>query len=296
MPQPILSIHCITYNHELYISDALDSFLQQVTTFDFEIVVGEDCSSDRTREIVNRYAALHPNRIRLITSAANVGANANFERTLRACRGKYIAICEGDDFWRDASKLQQQVQFLERNQDYVICYHDAIPFEDVDFDSSPQLPRHYQRDATSLELIRSRPISTLTACFRNFVGEIPLEMRHSPILDLCLWSLLGWYGKGKYLTTIRPAAYRKHAGGLMSLRSKAYRLRATAQAYLCLANYYDRLGLRNHSDYFSRSAAVATAASLPVQDRLLTLAGISDSLVAHPVSKLRSLGVRIRMR
>ena len=105
---PVVSICSITYNHESYIEEAIDSFLMQETDFPFEIVVGEDYSTDGTRQIIEEYLEQYPNIIKLITSDNNVGPNRNFMRTLNACTGKYIAICEGDDYWIDNDKLINQ--------------------------------------------------------------------------------------------------------------------------------------------------------------------------------------------
>jgi len=125
MPQnPLLSICCVAYNHEKYIAQALDSFLMQKTDFDFEIVVGNDCSTDLTAAIVNDYAIKHPEKIRLLDFKDNVGYSANTGRTLKECKGKYIAICDSDDYFTDPLKLQKQVNFLEQNSAFGLVYSD----------------------------------------------------------------------------------------------------------------------------------------------------------------------------
>ena len=123
--KPLVSINCITYNHEKYIADAIDSFLMQKTDFDFEIVIGEDCSTDNTRSIVQEYADKYPEKIVLITSDQNVGMQKNERRVFEASRGKYIAECEGDDYWTDPYKLQKQVDYMENNPDCTLCFHNA---------------------------------------------------------------------------------------------------------------------------------------------------------------------------
>ena len=119
---PITSVCFITYNHEAYIQQALDSILAQQTAFDFEIVIGEDVSTDRTRAICEQYAAQFPNVIRLLDSPHNLGPTANVIRTLKACRGKYVALLEGDDYWIDAQKLQKQVDALEKDDKITLCF------------------------------------------------------------------------------------------------------------------------------------------------------------------------------
>ncbi|EKQ56940.1 MULTISPECIES: glycosyltransferase family 2 protein [unclassified Clostridium] len=121
----LVSINCITYNHEKYIGDALEGFLNQKTDFEYEIIIGEDCSTDNTREIIRDYMKKHPEKIRLITSEKNVGMANNEKRVYEASRGKYIAECEGDDFWIDPYKLQKQIDYMERNPGCTLCFHNA---------------------------------------------------------------------------------------------------------------------------------------------------------------------------
>jgi len=121
----MVSVNCITYNHEQYIKDALESFLMQKTNFNFEILIGEDCSTDNTRKIVEDYANRYPDKIRVITSDQNVGGRENSLRLQKNSLGKYIAICEGDDYWTDPNKLQKQVDYMERNANCSLCFHAA---------------------------------------------------------------------------------------------------------------------------------------------------------------------------
>ena len=131
LPPPLVSIHCLAYNHKDYIAQAIESFLMQQTNFRYEIVIGEDCSTDGTREIVFDYAKEYPDLIRVITSDKNVGMNENALRTSMAAKGKYLAICEGDDYWIDPLKLQKQVDFLEVNPDYGMVHTDAHVYNTV---------------------------------------------------------------------------------------------------------------------------------------------------------------------
>lgn len=124
--QPIVSVLMITYNHEKYIAQAIDSVLMQKTNFDYEIVIGEDCSTDKTREIVLEYKAKHPDKIKLLLQEKNLGMIQNFIDTLKACTGKYIALLEGDDYWTDPYKLQKQVDFLEANPEYGLVHTGCI--------------------------------------------------------------------------------------------------------------------------------------------------------------------------
>jgi glycosyltransferase involved in cell wall biosynthesis len=110
-----------TYNHEKFISQAIESVLCQRTTFSVEVVIGEDCSTDNTLAICRQYEAQYPDRVRVVASDSNIGMHANYRRTIEACRGKYIAMCDGDDWFTDENKLQIQVEQLE-NSGAAMCY------------------------------------------------------------------------------------------------------------------------------------------------------------------------------
>lgn len=124
--RPLVSVRTVTYNHEKYIAQCLEGILMQRTNFPFELVIGEDCSTDRTREIVLAYENKYPDKIRAIVSERNVGVAQNALRVMRACQGKYHAFCEGDDYWIDPLKLQKQVYFMEAHQDVTMCFHNAL--------------------------------------------------------------------------------------------------------------------------------------------------------------------------
>lgn len=121
----LVSINCITYNHQDYIADAIESFLMQKTNFPFEIVIGEDCSTDSTMEIIQSYKERFPQMINVVTSEKNVGMFQNGKRVHEASRGKYIAVCEGDDYWLDPYKLQKQIDYMEKNPTCSLCFHNA---------------------------------------------------------------------------------------------------------------------------------------------------------------------------
>ena len=120
-----VSVIVLTYNHGPYIRQALDSILEQKTTFSYEILVGDDASTDATGEIVRQYGEKYPNRVRAFIREKNLGATRNLYELFLQARGKYIASCEGDDYWCDPNKLQRQVDFLESHPDHSGCTHDC---------------------------------------------------------------------------------------------------------------------------------------------------------------------------
>ena len=129
IPEPMVTVRTSTYQHAPYIRECIEGVLEQKTTFPVEFIIGEDFSIDGTREIVFEYAEKYLDKIRVLTADYNVGAKANSTRCRRASRGKYMAICEGDDYWTDPLKLQKQVDFLEANPDYGLVHTDFDQFE-----------------------------------------------------------------------------------------------------------------------------------------------------------------------
>lgn len=119
---PLVSVKMITYNHAPYIAQAIEGVLQQTTNFPIELIIGEDCSTDDTRKIVLEYQKRHPDIIRVLTSEKNVGMKMNGLRVMKACRGRYVAFCEGDDYWHHPYKLQKQVDYLEQNPECGLVY------------------------------------------------------------------------------------------------------------------------------------------------------------------------------
>ena len=119
---PLVSVCMTAYNHAPYIGRAIEGVLSQRTTFAVELVLSDDCSTDGTGAICRDYAARYPDRIRLLTGDVNVGMRANYRRTIEACRGRYVAMCDGDDWWCDPLKLQRQVEALEADPSCGICY------------------------------------------------------------------------------------------------------------------------------------------------------------------------------
>lgn len=122
----MVSVVMTTYNHETYLAEAIESVLRQRTTFPYEIVIGEDCSADKTRLIAERYVEQYPDTIRLVTSEHNVGLRANYRRTIAAARGRYVALLDGDDLFIDEHKLQRQVDMLETDASLGMCYTRSI--------------------------------------------------------------------------------------------------------------------------------------------------------------------------
>lgn len=248
---PLVSICCITYNHEAFIEDALNGFLAQKTTFPFEIIIHDDASNDRTAEIIREYASRFPSIIKPILQVENVYQHGGLiypRFVFPRAKGKYIAICEGDDYWVDQFKLKKQVEFLESNSEYVITYADSTAVDIYgskvsDFGGA-------RRDLTQEELQKCTAIFSLTACFRNIIHEIPQDLLSARYGDLVMWSLLGAHGKGKYIQDIKPSVYRVHEGGIFSKKSNVVKMKMALITWAAFFAYYSRKGDKSLANYF----------------------------------------------
>ena len=214
MVKPKVSIWMITYNHEFFIRQAIDSILSQQTDFDFELVIGEDCSTDNTRKICEEYAFKHPKVINLLPSVKNLGVNLNLKRTIDACEGKYIAMCEGDDYWIDPYKLQKQVRVLEELSHISLVYSNVTDLNDV----TGELRTLTFDDPTEIDLVylikRGWFIRTPTIMFRNDLLEhFPKFYLKTYATDYFLQLLLAQHGK-LYRIEDNTAVYRRHPSGI----------------------------------------------------------------------------------
>jgi len=212
----LVSVCIITYNHDKFIAQSLENIINQETEYSFELVIGEDCSSDNTRRICEQFAEKYPDKIKLLPSDKRYGMMNNFIRVLMECKGKYIALCEGDDFWSDKTKLQKQIGFLERNSEYSICSHDAV------FRTSNRNHRNFQWDAPidsdlTYLLRKGNYLITLSVVVRNHENIVPFleKFTEAPLGDYLFYVSAARYGKIKFMKE-RMGVYRVHGGGAWS--------------------------------------------------------------------------------
>jgi len=200
------------YNHENYIVQCLDSVLSQKTNFDFEIILGEDFSTDKTREIVVKYKNKFPGKFKLHLPEKNIGMMAMDLATWKMCSGEYIALLNGDDYWTDENKLQLQADFLDSNSDTVLCYHKAKVENETDGTSfETSFPESGLELPIESLLLGYNPIMTPTVMIRN-VLEIPDWFGELPYGDMPIYLLLAQRGKLKYIDRMM-STYRIHSNG-----------------------------------------------------------------------------------
>jgi glycosyltransferase involved in cell wall biosynthesis len=212
---PLVSVFMITYNHENFICQALEGILMQQVNFEYEIVLGEDCSTDNTRRLILEYAQKYPNKFKLILHDKNVGAMANEEMVMNSCIGKYIAMCEGDDYWTDPMKLQKQVDFLEMNEEYAGCAHQSIVINDKN-DRSHLFRSNVKEVITTIDLINHRLFHTASFFFRKKIIEDMCFYNVVNSSDRLIFFLVSFSGPIHY--SFEPmCVYRKNENGMSSV-------------------------------------------------------------------------------
>jgi len=235
--QPKVSVAMITYQHEAFIAQAIESVLRQQTPFPVELVIGEDCSTDGTREIVQRYAARYPEAVRPLLARQNLGMHENLRQTLSACRGQYVAFLEGDDYWTSPQKLERQVAFLDAHPEFVMCYHRVRFFlegEDRGFFEEPPPERRTHRTIESL-LNYSSIATCSVVCRRAWLPEPPVGFTALRMADWPLWMLLARHGDVGFVDELM-AEHRFHDGGIYSSLNGHERLQAQVEVLEWIAN------------------------------------------------------------
>jgi glycosyltransferase involved in cell wall biosynthesis len=221
---PFLTISCITFNHKNFIEEAIEGFLAQETTFKIELLIHDDASTDGTKQIVEYYANKHPDIIFPIIQSSNQfskGVKIRNAFHYPIANGKYMALCEGDDFWTDPLKLQKQVEFLEANEEYVMCFHRA-KIASFDGKSRVNIYDHLEnRDYSGLEILKKWTVPTASVVFRTeILNKNPLPS-HPDFLfgDIILFLHLAEFGKIHCLKDMM-SVYRVHLSGVSMNQSK----------------------------------------------------------------------------
>ena len=222
MKNSMVTIASTTYNMEAFIAEALDSWLAQKTSFPFDIVISDDGSTDGTCDVVRRYMEKYPN-IRLI-STGHIGKMPNFIRSLKESKGKYIALCDGDDYWINPEKLQKQVDFMESHPDFSECFTNSYVLNTEtgkkkiaktqiwDEADTEGLLKHRDNDNVQMS-----PGHTSTFLYRNqYLQDYPEWMYGDVMTDFPLYMLMSRYGKAKFINEI-TSVYRHRPDGVSSL-------------------------------------------------------------------------------
>lgn len=218
MSKPLVSIALITYKHEKYIHETMKGILMQEGIEEFEIVVGDDKSPDRTKEILEEYAEKYKN-LRFLERPSNVGMHQNWLDTIRGCNGKYIALIEGDDVWTDPQKLKKQVEIMEADETLSVCFTDAEVINEMEdgLEYDTYL-KHQEIDQdktrfTATDLCQQNFISTVTSLLRNSDNwNVSASYFKSPFVDWLIMMHCGLQGDLFKLSDV-TSAYRVHPTG-----------------------------------------------------------------------------------
>lgn len=222
VPEPMVTVRTSTYQHGPYIKDCIEGVLMQKTTFPIEFIIGEDFSTDGTREIVFEYAKKYPDIIRVITADYNIGMRANGYRCRRKYRGKYIAICEGDDYWTDPYKLQKQVDFMERNADYSMCVH-AAEYVYTNREKVQKYPEAKSQEISTDKLIEKGGgyFATSSYFFKPFnTRDLPGWLSNVPTGDYYVTLIAALHGKVYYINDVM-SCYRVKSEGSWSSQKRS---------------------------------------------------------------------------
>lgn len=282
LSSPLVSIICITFNHANYIEDALNGLLMQVTDFPFEIILYDDASTDGTTDIVRSYAKAYPNIINTIIQTQNQWSKGKRPSlfTYPAAKGKYIAICEGDDYWLDKYKIQTQFNILEYNKDICLSYHDAICIDKKGTITGFNKP--ISKNYTYIELRNAPFIPTLTRFYINEKFTWLSDPSRPSAGDAIMTTYLSRFGGAKFADNLLPAVYRQHEGGVWSSKTHIEKTRITIDVMLFIANKYYKESDIDSSKIFLEKAFISGLDMLPASTSLV----ISLKMLYHSSKKV----------
>jgi glycosyltransferase involved in cell wall biosynthesis len=218
--KPMVSISCLAYNHEKFIGKALEGFMMQKTNFPFEVLIHDDASTDRTAEIIRGYADKYPGVIKPVYQTENQWRKGNRGSAIHnfpRAKGKYIALCEGDDYWTDPAKLQRQVDFMESNPDYSLVAENALVVN-TEQNTQYNFNNIGECDLDIKQILGKRKFATASVLFRSvFIDAGFYELKYRG--DVILWCYLASKGKVRYLPNISSVYLRGLQGLVLSSRN-----------------------------------------------------------------------------
>ena len=217
---PKVSVAMATYNHEKFIEQAIESVLAQQTTFDYTLIVGDDCSQDKTQEIVRSYSDKYPEQIKTILYSKHIGLRSQDRvglRVLEQCTGKYVALLDGDDYWISEHKLQRQVDLLEKHSGAAFCFHNTkVVFDDdpsQNYLSHPEPPADVKID----DIIQRWVAMTSSIVLRrDYLLPLPPWIIEINQADWLFQMLLAARGSVHYVDEVM-SVYRRHSGGMSNM-------------------------------------------------------------------------------
>jgi glycosyltransferase involved in cell wall biosynthesis len=240
--EPLVNVHMVAYNHAQYIEQAIEGVLMQKTTFPFNLIIGEDKSTDNTLAICRGYQEKFPDKIVLVVREQNTGMAKNFCDLIDQCTAKYVAFCEGDDYWTDPLKLQKQFDFLEKNTDFALCYHHVKIIQQDSFQNRKLEMKTNQPEVSTIEAILKKNIwAHLNSILyrRELLSKCPSWMANCPSLDWAILATIIGGRKIKYMNETM-SVYRQHGGGIWSGNTIATIYKNTLKSAKVLKKHIER--------------------------------------------------------
>lgn len=244
LDKPIVAIAMICYNHEKFIAKAIEGVLMQKTDFRYKLFITDDNSKDNTAAICEKYRYKNLDIIYFESFVKNLGSMGNAIYNLQKCQesgAEYIALCEGDDYWSDPLKLQRQVNFLKRNNDYemVVHKHDRLVNNNLEIDKNI-----YQESLTTVDLAKGINFLTLSALFRtNSFNEYVFKLIYEIPYTNFLFLYLSQFGKVRLLNE-NMGVYRVHGGGIWSDQSIEEKYQISQSTLIKIINYFKDEGIK----------------------------------------------------
>jgi glycosyltransferase involved in cell wall biosynthesis len=286
-----VSVVTTTYNQEKYIEQALRSALDQQASFDYEVLVGEDCSTDGTRDVLRRLEAeFPPPRLKVVYNERNLGLFTNYRNVFARCTGEYMAFLEGDDYWIGADKLQKQVDYLDAHPDAAACFHDTLVFQEVGgqqelFRKGLSKERYDELDVLEDLFLHSSSLVTRT----RIVHQLGVRSTEKILGD---WPFFMFLAKFGYFGRVEGvmSAHRKHATGIWNQTRTQDRIRDMVDFFDWANELYDHRhdrfiqAMKKHwrIHFLAEAKILELAAKLQEAARLLADKDHGSNAPAHP--------------
>ena len=233
----------ITYNQENFINDCIEGALNQIVDFDYEIIIGDDCSTDKTSEICKNYAQNYPNIIKYYRRDQNLGLSGNWIATLKNCSGNYVALCEGDDYWTNPNKLQLQVDDICNDDSCMFSFHDSVTMNAVDHTSENRVGnKKIDTKPDFSSVIKQNNIRTETIVFKNIINwdELPIWFHNTLKIDFAIILLLLKNGYAKFFSK-SMSVYRIHNNSLWSSKETLHHYNEDMKFFKNIYNYENNI-------------------------------------------------------
>jgi len=249
-----VSVLLITYNNSKFVKQAIESVLMQVTNYEFEIVVTDDCSKDSTLDIIKNYKNIYPEKIRILDNKENVGITKNYERGFKECRGEYIALLEGDDYWISPYKLQIQTDFLDSHKEFAAALNRYIIY---DMETNIFKKTYYYDNLKYViirteDLIKSNLIGNFSACIyrSEAIKKLNPMLYNMEVYDWMFNIAVSEKGLIAYLPNI-ASVYRIHNQGAWNGRSEKEKI----ESMMKVCDDYNKFLNYKYSNYFLANKA-----------------------------------------